>query len=100
MSSNERLHGLGSGPALDANVAPRLSTAGLFSPDDAEINPENRNHNKQGTETTMEPTTETSTDQPASAADAPTPAPSPENNRPVTGLAPQQLAAAPCPTCG
>jgi PatG C-terminal len=48
----------------------------------------------------MEPTTETSLDQPGSAADTTTPAPSRENDRPIASLAPQQLAAAPCPTCG
>jgi PatG Domain len=48
----------------------------------------------------MEPTTETSPDQPDTAAGTTTPAPSHENNRPVASLAPQQLAPAPCPTCG
>ncbi len=49
----------------------------------------------------MEPTTETSTDQPGGATGAPTPVPSRENTRPTASLAPQQLAAAPapCPTC-
>ena len=52
-------------------------------------------------ENNMEPTTETSTDQPGSAAGAPTPVPSGEDNRSAASLAPQQLAAAPapCPTC-
>jgi PatG C-terminal len=48
----------------------------------------------------MEPTTETSTDQPGSATGAPSPVPSRENTCPTASLAPQQLAAAPCPTCG
>jgi hypothetical protein len=47
----------------------------------------------------MEPTTETSPDQPDNAADTITLGPSHENNRPVASLAPQQLAPAPCPTC-
>jgi PatG C-terminal len=48
----------------------------------------------------MEPTTETPTDQPDSATSTPTPVPSRENTRPTANLTPQQLAAAPCPTCG
>lgn len=47
----------------------------------------------------MEPTTETSAEQPGSATGAPTPVPSGEGNRSAASLAPQQLAAAPCPTC-
>jgi hypothetical protein len=47
----------------------------------------------------VEPTTETSTEQPGSATGAPTPVPSGEDNRSAASLAPQQLAAAPCPTC-
>src|SRR5437867_6563833 len=49
----------------------------------------------------MEPTTETSTDQPGSATGAPTPVPSGDDNSSAASLAPQQLAAAPapCPTC-
>ncbi len=50
-------------------------------------------------ENNMEPTTETSTDQPGSATGAPTPVPSGENSTSAASLAPQQLAAAPCPTC-
>src|SRR5437867_5139808 len=52
-------------------------------------------------ENNMEPTTETSTDQPDSATGAPTPVPSGENSTSAASLAPQQLAAAPapCPTC-
>jgi cyclic patellamide precursor peptide PatG len=48
----------------------------------------------------MEPTTETSTNQPDSATNVQTPVPSPENTRSAASLAPQQLAAAPYPTCG
>ena len=53
-------------------------------------------------ENNMEPTTETSTDQPDSATGAPTPVPSGENSTSAASFAPQQLAAAPapCPTCG
>src|SRR5438552_15594504 len=47
----------------------------------------------------MEPTTEISTDQPGSATGAPTPVPSRENSSSAASLAPQQLAAAPCPSC-
>jgi hypothetical protein len=47
----------------------------------------------------MEPTTKTLTDQPDSATGAPTPVSSREDNRTTASLAPQQLAAAPCPTC-
>src|SRR5438093_3665136 len=50
-------------------------------------------------ENNMEPTTETSTDQPDSATGAPTPVPSGENSTSAASLAPQQLTAAPCPTC-
>jgi hypothetical protein len=50
-------------------------------------------------ENNMEPTTETSTDQPGSDTGAPTPVPPREDNRSAASLAPQQLAAPPCPTC-
>src|SRR5205823_2264315 len=50
-------------------------------------------------ENNMEPTTETSTDQPVSPTGAPTPVPSRENSSSAASLAPQQVAAAPCPTC-
>jgi hypothetical protein len=52
-------------------------------------------------ENNMEPTTETSTDQPGSATGAPTPVRSREKSGSAASLAPQQLAApSPCPTCG
>src|SRR5206468_4106171 len=50
-------------------------------------------------ENNMEPTTETPTDQPGSATGGPTPVPSRENSSSAASLAPQQLTAAPCPTC-
>jgi hypothetical protein len=48
----------------------------------------------------VEPTGETSAEQPGNVADTPTPVLSSENNRPGASLSAQQLAAAPCPTCG
>jgi hypothetical protein len=48
----------------------------------------------------MEPTNETSLEQPGSGADASPAIPSRENSRSGSSLAPQQFAAAPCPTCG
>jgi hypothetical protein len=72
----------------------------LSLPDGTQDNPANQKQTQQ--ENKMEPTTETSTDQPDSATSAPTHVPSPENTRSAASLAPQQLAAAPapCPTCG
>lgn len=45
MSSSARLQRLASGPALDANVVPRRSTAGLSSPDGTHDNPANPQRN-------------------------------------------------------
>jgi hypothetical protein len=53
---------------------------------------------KQGEKPRMEPTTETSTDQPVSATKAPAVVPSQENNGGGASMAPQP-GAVPCPTC-
>jgi hypothetical protein len=86
------------GPAQDANVAPRRSTGGLFSPDpthDNSANPQG-NYNKKIT-WNQQPKHQQS--KPVAPLAHQSPVPSSEDNRSAASLAPQQLAAAPCPTC-
>jgi hypothetical protein len=71
----------------------------LFSPDGTQDNPENRNQVENEKKHKMDAEIETATVQRGAATGMPASVLARENNRSAANVAPQQLAAASCPTC-